>query len=201
MLARQRFPAAGKYWSVFCKYLLFEPRKSASVLICITAYCLCLHSEPSGSFWTRAKCLCSKSSSNLDQGQYVHPINQGWWWVGRIYLCNWMYICRARPSTDPYIIQNPIPEASVWASAVTLEQQSASHSGIIQNFYRTRWPTLLISFLLIEIAIVMDNRHCHCLLVFVERVILTVERTSLPWFRQSWLKASSLCNQDKIHDS
>ena len=51
--------------------------------------------------------------------------------AGRIYLCNWMYICRARPSTDPYIIQNPIPGASVWASAVTLEQQSASHIGNI----------------------------------------------------------------------
>ena len=84
--------------------------------------------------------------------------------AGRTYLCNWMYICRARPSTDPYIIQNPIPEASVWTSAVTLEQQSASHIGNIQKFYRTRWPTLLLSFLLIEIAIVMDNRYCHCLL-------------------------------------
>ena len=57
-------------------------------LLCITVYCLCLHSEPSGSFWTRAKCLCSKSSSNLAQGQYVHPINQGWWWEGRgAYIC------------------------------------------------------------------------------------------------------------------
>ena len=51
--------------------------------------------------------------------------------AGRIYLCNWMYICRARPNTDPYIIQSPIPAASVWASAVTLEQQSASNIGNI----------------------------------------------------------------------
>ena len=118
----------------FSASIFFFNHGKVQVSLCITVNKLFV-----SSFWTKWKFLnegqvfvlekffqprpgpiCASHKSGLVVGG-----------AGRIYLCNWMYICGARPSTDPYIIQNPIPGASVWASAVTLEQQSASHIGNI----------------------------------------------------------------------